>query len=246
MLVSSLSRAALLSVAIVTSALAQDTSVVNTRPADRSNEFERRSSGSIAFVQSRPTGAFAQNIGFGYGGTGTYLFRLDDAGAFAFRADGGILGYGYESFHAPLSPTIGGRIQVKVSTTNYLVPLSIGPQIIWPRGKIRPYANAGIATQIFFTESDVEGTDDTGNFASTTNQSDWTSSWVFGGGLYMPVYDQKTTVAIDLGVQYFAGGHAQYLKPGSIQDLPNSQIHITPLESDTHMMLVRIGVKIGR
>jgi hypothetical protein len=189
-------------------------------------------------------GAFSKNIGFGYGGSGTYLFRLDDdAGVFSLRTEAGILGYGYEYYRVPLSPTIGGRINVKVSTTNYMVPLSIGPQLAWPRGMIRPYANAGIATQIFFTESAVEGGGD--DLPSSTNQSDWTWAWVMGGGLYMPVYDRKTVVAIDVGVQYFAGGHAQYLRPGSIQDLPNGQIAITPLDSDTHTMLVRIGVKIG-
>jgi opacity protein-like surface antigen len=245
MLASSLFRAALASVAVVTTALAQDSSACCAKSPNQPSEFEQRSSGSIAFVQSRPTGAFSRNIGFGYGGTGTYLFRLDDPGFVALRFDGGILGYGYESFHAPLSSTIGGRIQVKVSTTNYIVPLSIGPQLAVPTGKFRPYVNAGLATQIFFTESDVEGTDDTGNFASTTNQSDWTWAWVAGGGVYMPVHSGKTSVAIDLGVQYFAGGHAQYLKPGSIEDLPNAQIRITPMESDTHMMLVRIGVRIG-
>jgi len=249
MLVSSLFHAALLgAVVVVSPAFGQDSSVcVCVQPAVRTpSELEQRSAGSIAFVQSRPTGAFRQNIGFGYGGTGTYLLRLDRVGAFSLRADGGILGYGYESFHAPLSPTVGGRIQVKVSTTNYIVPLSIGPQISWPTGPIRPYANAGIATQIFFTQSGVEGTDDSGDFANTTNQSDATMSWVFGGGVYMPVYNDKTTVAIDLGVQYFTGGHAQYLRPGSITDLPNAQISINPFESDTHMMLMRIGVRIGR
>jgi hypothetical protein len=247
MLASSLSRAALLSVAVVSSALAQDSSVClcSQRP-DRSTEFERRSSGSIAFVQSRPTGAFQKNIGFGYGGIGTYLFRLDHAGAFSLRADAGVLGYGNESFHAPLSPTVGGRVQVKVTTTNYIVPLSIGPQLAWPRGVVRPYVNGGIATQIFFTESGIEGTNDSGDFANTTNQSDGTAAWVMGGGVYMPVYDRRTTIAIDLGVQYYAGGHAQYLRPGSITDLPNAQISVAPLESDTHMLLVRLGVKIGR
>lgn len=247
MLASSLSRAVLLSAAVVSSALAQDSSVCNCSPVivRSPSAFERRSSGSIAVVQSRPLGDFQKNIGFGYGGTGTYLFRLDDVGAFSVRADAGVLGYGYESFHAPLSSTIGGRIQVKVSTTNYIIPLSIGPQIAWPRGKFRPYAHAGIAAQIFFTESNVEGTDDTGDFANTTNQSDGTSSWVLGGGIYMPVYEGRTNVSIDLGAQYFTGGHAQYLRPGSITDLPGAQIRIDPLESDTHMLLVRLGVRIG-
>jgi hypothetical protein len=241
--------ATLLSVVVATSVAAQDTTDdcrCRRRGPRTPNEFELRSGGSFALVQSRPTGAFHQNVGFGYGGNAAYLFRLDRDGALSLRADLGFLGYGAEHFYTPLSPTIGGRIQVKVSTINYLVPMSIGPQIAWPTGPIRPYVNGGFAAQIFFTQSRVEGTDDSWEFASTTNQSDWTPAWVVGGGVYLPVYERRRTrVSIDFGVQYFTDGHAQYLKPGSIQDLSNSQIRITPLESDTHMFLVRAGIKIG-
>jgi hypothetical protein len=51
--------------------------------------------------------------------------------------------------------------------------------------------------------------------------------------------------SLDLGFQYINGGRAQYLRPGSIEDLPNSQIRITPLESETHLTLIRLGVRIG-
>jgi opacity protein-like surface antigen len=247
MLASSIIRAALLIAVVAASALAQDSASCDCRPVRQHtpNEFELRSSGSFSFIQSRPAGAFRNNIGFGYGGNAAYMFRLDREGFLSLRADAGILGYGSEHFNTPLSSTIGGRIQVKVSTTNYIVPLSIGPQLAWPTGKFRPYVNAGVGAQAFFTESNVEGSDDSWEFANTTNQSDWTSSWVAGGGVYMPIYEGKTKVSIDLGVQYHNGGRAQYLKPGSIQDLPDAQIRVTPLESDTHMMLVRLGVRIG-
>jgi opacity protein-like surface antigen len=134
---------------------------------------------------------------------------------------------------------------VKVSTDNYIVPLSIGPQLAVPKGWIRPYVNGGIAAQLFFTESGVEGTDDHYDFANTMNQHDWTSTWVAGGGVYIPVYTKKMSVLIDVGVQYFGPGHARYLRPGSIEDLPNAQIRITPLESETRLALVHIGVRLG-
>ena len=83
--------------------------------------------------------------------------------------------------------------------------------------------------------------DDSGDL-STTNQSDWTSAWTLGTGVYVPV---SRGVSIDAGVQFVQGGRAQYLKPGSIHDLGN-QIVITPLESaDTHVALVRLGIRIG-
>ena len=83
------------------------------------------------------------------------------------------------------------------------------------------------------------------DFASTTNQSDVSSSWVAGGGIYVPLYQKKTKVMLDVGVQYHNGGTARYLRPGSIVDLPDSRVQINPLQSDTHVMLVHLGVKIG-
>jgi len=236
--------ATLLSATVSSSVIAQDST---SRPVARHepSEFELRSSGSVAFIQSRPTGEFRSNIGFGYGALGSYVLRVDRLGVLGLRADVGILDYGSEHFDAPLSSTVGGRVRVRVNTNNYIVPLSFGPQVQWPTGRFRPYVNAGLAAQFFYTQSGIEGTSDDNEFASTTNQSDWTGSWVAGGGVYIPLYSKTTSVSIDLGVQYYNGGRAQYLKPGSIEGLPNAQIRITPLESETHMMLVRLGVKIG-
>ena len=210
------------------------------------SEFARRSSGSFAITQSRPLGDLARNIKFGYGGSAAYLFRLDHAGMFSLRADAAFVDYGHETKHVPLSSTIGGRIQVKVVTRNHVVPVSIGPQLTWPRGIVRPYIHGGFGGQFFFTDSHVDGIDDNHDFGRTENQSDGTASWIAGGGFYVPVtHRQRVNVLLDLGVQYFGGGHAQYLRPGSIEDLANSQIRITPLESDTPMALVRVGVRVG-
>jgi hypothetical protein len=240
--------AALLCLLSTASAAAQDsTSAGASRRDERPpNEWARRSAGVFSVIQSRPAGQFGDNIGLGYGGTAAYLFSLDKAGILSLRTDVGFIDYGNESKRVPLSSTIGGRIQVKVSTNNFIVPVSIGPQLTWPRGSVRPYVNAGFGGQFFFTESSVDGTNDASSDFSTTNQHDATKSWVAGGGVYVPLYSRKVNVMLDAGVQYFTGGHAQYLRPGSIVDLPNSQIQVNPLESDTHMMVVRVGVRVGR
>jgi len=253
-------RTALLSVVVGVPAFAQDVRCCIDTVVHIPNEFEKRSAGNITFIQLRPVGAFERNIGFGYGANAAYLFRLDRAGAVSLRGDLAMASYGEEHFYAPLSSTIGGRIQVKVSTRNYVLPLSLGPQIMWPTGSIRPYANAGIGTQLFFTQSSIDDGDDESNF-NTVNQSDWTSAWVAGAGVYIPIYKSKGVYTpplasedapvqrldmrflLDVGVQYLNGGRAQYLKPGSIQDLPGGQIRITPLESDTHMLVVRLGLR---
>lgn len=239
----------LLCAAVTAPVLAQDaTGQTNgAPPSSRApSEFALRSEGDLTVTQSRPFGQFGDNVGFGYGVSGAYLFHLDRAGVLSLRADAGYLKYGGESKNVPLSPTIGGRIQVKVSTNNYVVPVSVGPQLTWPHGPIQPYVNAGIGGQFFYTESSIDdGNDDDLSNISTTNQHDQTLSWIMGGGVYIPVYAKQMTAMLDLGVEYFTGGHAQYLRPGSITDLPNAQIQINPLDSDTHMLLVRIGMTLG-
>lgn len=251
MLVQQIARAAALCLAVATTAAAQSspedtaTCPCRTERNHHVSEFARRSSGSFAITQSRPMGGLKNNIGLGYGGSGAYMLRLDRAGFLSLRADVALIDYGHESMRVPLSSTIGGRIQVKVITSNYIVPVSIGPQLMWPTGIVRPYVTAGIGGQFFYTDSRIDGTDGNVDVLRTTNQSDGTGTWVAGGGVYVPITSGHVNASLDLGVQFVNGGNAQYLRPGSIEDLPNSQIRITPLESETRMTLVRVGVRIG-
>lgn len=216
-----------------------------SREHRRPSEFALRSAGEFTFVQGRPAGEFGTNIGLGYGANAAYLYQLDRAGILSLRADLGFVSYGHESKRVPLSPTVGGRIQVRVSTNNFIVPVSIGPQLTWPTGSIRPYVNAGFGGQFFVTQSSIDGTNGDYSGLSTTNQHDQTHAWVMGGGVYVPVASRRVNLMLDAGVQYFTGGRAQYLRPGSIVDLPDSQIQINPLESDTHMLVVRLGMRVG-
>lgn len=232
---------AVLFLGIAASTVAAQDSTTHRGPS----EFARRSAGSITAIQSRPQGAFARNVDLGYGVEGAYLFRLDDAGIWSLRLSAGIVSYGSESRRTPLSESVGGRVKVDVKTGNYFVPMSIGPQLAWPRGTVRPYVNAGVGGQAFFTESHLEGSDDLGAFASTTNHSSFAASWSAGAGVYVPLRRGRTNVQLDLGLQYLNGGTTRYLAPGSITDLPDAQTSITPLESATHLVLVRFGARIA-
>jgi hypothetical protein len=231
-----LTRTALLTLMIASSsALAQDST----------SQIARRISGGIAFVQSRPQGALAANIGIGYGVAGTAMMRLDDAGIMSLRADLGVVAYGTEVKHVAFSETVGDRVRVGVRTTNFAVPMSVGPQLTWPTGLVRPYVNAGIGGQAFITESQVESTAGL-PVASTTNQSDFAFAWTTGAGVYIPVVAGPTTLQLDIGLQYVHGSPARYLARGSIEDLPGGEIRTTPMESSTRQLLVRIGARIGR
>jgi hypothetical protein len=236
----SLYPAVLLSSVLTSAAFAQGT------PQDSStSELARRSSGTLSVIQSRPQGTLGKNIGLGYGVDGAYLLRLDDTGIWSLRASVGGVSYGGESRRATLGESVGGRVTLDVTTSNYIVPMSVGPQVSWPTGIVRPYMNAGVGAQLFFTESRLQGTGDYTAFASTTNHSAAAATWSLGGGVYLPLYAGKRHLDLDLGVQYFGGGTARYLAQGSIIDQPGGQVTVTPLESTTHLAIIRLGARLS-
>jgi len=141
--------------------------------------------------------------------------------------------------------TVGDRVQVRTRTSNYVFPMTIGPQLAWPSGPVRPYVNAGVGAQAFVTESDVEGVDDLFVIARSTNQSDATLVWVAGGGITVPIVRGATRAQLDLSMQYINGGRARYLAPGSIIDLQGGEVRISSLESTTHLVMLRVGARIG-
>jgi opacity protein-like surface antigen len=236
----SLNRAALLSTVLTSAALAQ-----GTLQDSSTSELARRSSGTLSVIQSRPQGTLGKNIGLGYGVDGAYLLRLDDTGIWSLRASIGGVSYGGESRQATLGGSVGGRVTLDVTTSNYIVPMSVGPQVSWPTGIVRPYVNAGVGAQLFFTESRLQGTGDNTAFASTTNHSASAAAWSIGGGVYLPVYAGTRHLDLDFGVQYFGGGTARYLAQGSIIDQPGGQVTVTPLESTTHLAIVRLGARLS-
>ena len=248
MFASSLLRTTALCLVFAASAVAQDSTVATTSSSLDRMFAAMRGRGSLTFsvIQSRPQGELGGNIGHGYGAAGAYLFSLDGAGIWSIRTDIGVARYGAESRQTPFSETVGGRVQVDVTTANYIVPVTIGTQLAWPRGAVRPYVNVGVGGQAFFTVSTVGGVDQAGAIASTTNHSSLAAAWALGGGASIPFAIGRTPVALDVGMQYLRGGNTQYLGLGSITDLPGARIAITPLESTTHMVVVRIGARIGR
>jgi hypothetical protein len=235
-------RAAVVITIVASTAAGQG--VGRAAPSDDAFTITHRSSFSLSVSQSRPQGTLGRSIGRGYGLDGAYLLQLDRAGVWSIRANLGAVSYGGETRRAPLSETVGGRVTVDMSTSNYIVPMSVGPQLSWPTGIVRPYVNTGVGAQLFFTESRVQGTADRMVLASTTNHSSLAASWSFGGGVYLPLRAGKTRIDLDLGAQYIAGATQRYLAAGGIVDLPGAQIAVTPVESRTGMAIIRIGARV--
>ncbi len=208
--------------------------------------LQQRFAGQVDGVQMRPTGELAQNIGFGYGIGGVGLFALDVARIVALRGEFTLMQYGSETKHSALSPTIGGRIQVNVNTSNDVFVGGLGAQVMAPSGWIRPYVAGSAAVVSFVTESSVNSPDTQWEFASTTNHQDTQFAWLASGGVLVPLHYGSTVISLHAGVTYTATqGRVSYLRPGSITDLPNGDIAIDPLYSEARFVTWRIGVGIG-
>lgn len=210
------------------------------RPVPQSSTFL-----GVSFLVAAPQGQFADYVRRGYGIGGDFLFRLDRQGIVGIRIDGGFLNYGNETKRACISGTIGCRIVVDVHTGNNIALFGVGPQLMLPTGKFRPYVTGTVGLAYFFTQSSLSGTSDTQDFANTTNFDDATFAWTGGGGVYIPLGHRAHPISIDVGVRYHGNGEARYLREGSITDNPDGSITITPIRSQTNLLVFSLGVTFG-
>lgn len=199
--------------------------------------------GSLAIAQMQ--GEFSDYVDGGVGGNLHYVHALDRDGWIALRADLGFAVYGYERVRVPLSPTLGGRILVDLSTSNNIAWIGVGPQIGVPNGRLRPYANAYAGYSYLATTSSVEGTYYDEPIASTTNFDDWTFSYGAGAGVYVPLRRGPAPLSLDLGVRYHNNGEAEYLREGDLVDNQDGTISVFPVRSDTDLLTFHIGISVG-
>jgi hypothetical protein len=214
-----------------------------TNPTRRGDSALPRGYGDLNFAVSQPIGAFGDFIGTGYGLTGGFVWNFDRDRVFGIRAEGGFVQYGSE--------TIGGclvscRVPVDVTTSNDIAFAGIGPQISVPAGLFRPYINATAGVSYFFTHSSVNDDDGYYNGAfDATNHDDAVFALTGGGGVLIPLSMRRTPVLLDLGATFHRNGQATYLRKGSIRDLPDGSIVISPIRSEANFVTYRIGISIG-
>ena len=199
--------------------------------------------GSLFFA--RPQGEFGDYVDRGWGGGIHYLHRLSRDGQLALRVDGSFLNYGHERQRVLLSPTVGGRISVDLTTTNNIGFLGVGPQVGVPSGVVRPYVNGFVGVSYIFTSSSLNGVDDANDFARTTNYDDAAFSYGGGAGLYIPLRRGPSPISIDAGLAYRANGEVEYLREGDIVDHPDGSITLLPVRSRTDLLTFHLGVSIG-
>ncbi len=224
-----------------TSLTAQDIAATLSAAEIRAQEkVGEIAAGGLSFLMGYPLGEFNDFIdaspGFGF----FLQYNVDKRGMFGLRLDGSVVFYGSETTRRPLSLTVQ-RVEVEVVTENEIFSLSLGPQFTVPEGPVRPYLNAGIGFSYFDTRSSVSGENDTEAFASSTNFDDLTFAAAAGGGLL--IYLSKN-IFLDLSGRYMWNGQVRYLREGSIKEAPDGSISFRPIESETNLLLLQIGVSI--
>jgi hypothetical protein len=198
--------------------------------------------GGGVFV-AQPIGEFKNYVNNGFGGGGHLLLRVDPQGFLRLRADVGYLIYGHETKRVSLPDA--GRVQFDVTTSNNILTYSIGPQFMVPSGPIRPYVNAMAGGAYFFTESSVGGSDNSSDFASTHNFGDNVPSYGYGGGVFVPLAVRNALIGLDIGARFIRNGHTRYLREGGITDMPGGGYTVSPIESETNLVVYHIGISAG-
>lgn len=210
---------------------------------------EPRLSGGLTAVVGQPIGAFHDFVDHGFGVGLHGLGRLGQQGFVAVRLDAGFLNYGNETIRMPLGTSPGGgRVRLNVRTSNNIFWLGAGPQLMAPRGPVRPYVNGTAGFSYFATTSSVSGrSSDDMPFAHDTNHDDAQFSWGTGGGLVIPFFRNATSQGfIDIGVRYHDNGReVRYLRKGGIRDLPNGDVALDVIRSRADLLTWHVGASIG-
>jgi hypothetical protein len=233
---------------VSTTAEAQDTSGTARSLGLVTDAGEPRLQGGLSFAVGQPRGEFRRYVDDGIGVAGHALYRLDRRGAFAVRLDGGLMNYGHETLRIPLNDYPGGgRVRLDLTTTNDIAWLGLGPQVMAPRGAVRPYLHATAGVSYFATSSSVSGRDDPYWFAHDTNFDDTMFSWGAGAGVLVPVRrGARSLVFLDLGAQYRDNGRSvRYLREGGIRDLPNGGLQLDVIRSRADLITWHFGVSVG-
>jgi opacity protein-like surface antigen len=204
----------------------------------RAQEFQA----GVDFIAVVPRGEFKENIGNnGYGAGGSFLVRLGPS-PLLVGGDLGVVVYGSESREERLSTTIP-NVRVRVRTSNNILLSHFLLRLQPRRGRVRPYADGLIGLKRLFTQTSISDTfDDDNNLFSSTDQSDTTLSYGFGGGVQVELYGRRRpAILLDGKVRYLRGGQAEYLRRGSIRQV-NGGVVYDVLSSRTDVLAVQIGV----
>ena len=193
----------------------------------------------------RPVGEFQQNVEWGGGLNLFGVFHPVRSFPIGLRLEGGGILYGHETYGVATTPILP-RVVLEGTTSNVIATMGVGPQMTLGSGWLRPYGYGTVGFAYFATTSELRGISGGHPFATTTNFDDWTESLALGGGLLIQLSSSARRPALlDLAVQSAYSGPTEYLREGSLIDLPDGSFGFTPIRSRTDMVQFRVGIAVG-
>ncbi len=237
---SSLRRAAAIAVALLHTMpiAAQDTRVGPANPPSG------KGSVGIHLQVTEPKGDFAANTDNGFGIGGYVMRALDSNKLLNLRGDFSFISYANSRRRIPLAGT-GGLIQLDLRTSSNIVSFVAGPQLLGPTGTFTPYASALGGFSVFWTESTVEGSQNTNTpFASTTNSSD--AVWAYGGavGSYILIHRGVNPVRLDLGARFLRHDDVRYLTSDRVRQAYDNNRPVDPVRGRADFLTYYLGVNV--
>ena len=195
---------------------------------------------SFGLKGAQPLQDFADYIKVGFGFGGHVSHALDPQRIFSVRATVNYLIYGHDTERYSV---YGGALDI--TTSNNILSMGIGPQLMAPGPGVRPYVNGTYGFSYFSTGTELKWRYADEAVDSWTDFSDAVTAWTGGGGLLIPLGSGTRPVLLDLGATYHGNGEAEYLREGSISRDESGETHFTPIRSRTNMVVYTIGISIG-
>ena len=155
-----------------------------------------------------------------------------------------LLSYAKSRRRVPLTGT-GGLVQRDLRTSSNIVSFVAGPQLLGPTGTFTPYATALGGFSVFWTESTVEGSQNTNTpFASTTNSSD--AVWAYGGavGSYVLLHRGANPVRLDLGARFLRHDDVRYLTSDRVRQAYDNNRPVDPVRGRADFITYYLGVNV--
>jgi len=208
--------------------------------------------GGIGGIIGAPVGEFHDNVQIAGGVTGHFGISLGDS-PISLGVEASYLTYGGEDRMLP----VGGLpdLTVSVSTSNDVYLFHGRTRAQKRAGRVRPYVDGLVGFSYLITTTGVDAKEScssldgsyscSDNGDSVTNLDDLVFSAGVGGGVMIGL-GKSGSVRLDLSLRYLYGAQATYLTEGGILWADTGPPILDPHRSRTDMLLIGIGITVGR
>jgi hypothetical protein len=211
-----------------------------------------RAQAGIGGMIAVPLGDFRDSVEIAGGITGHFGIGLGDS-PISLGVEATYLTYGNEDRKLP----VGGLpdLTVGVSTSNDVFLLHGRVRAQKLAGRVRPYVDGLVGLNYLITTTDVDAEEYCSSYGgyfscsddgdSVTNLDDLVFSAGAGGGVTIGL-GKSGKVKLDLSLRYLYGAEARYLTEGDILWADEGPPMLRPHRSRTDMLLIAIGIAVGR